>query len=96
MRSELRSFVLAKARGARPPQELTDQTPLLADGWLRSVHLPELLLLMERLRGTPIDVENLKAGDFRDIDTLMDRFGHAPAQHTAPAQNPAPAQHTAP
>lgn len=77
MRSELRSFVLAKAREAQRPEDLTDQTPLLADGWLRSVHLPELLLLMERLRGTQIDVEELKPGDFRDIDTLVSRFGAA-------------------
>lgn len=90
MRSELRSFVLAKAREPRRPEDLTDQTPLLADGWLRSVHLPELLLLMERLRGAPIDVENLKAGDFRDIDTLMVRFGPAARLETASRPDAAP------
>jgi hypothetical protein len=77
MRSELRSFVLGKAKAPVRPEDLTDQTPLLADGWLRSVHLPELLLLMERLRGAPIDVEDLKPGDFRDIDTIVSRFGPA-------------------
>jgi hypothetical protein len=77
MRSELRSFILEKAREPRQPQDLTDQTLLLADGWLRSAHLPELVLLMERLRGAQIDVENLKPGDFRDIDTLVSRFGAA-------------------
>jgi hypothetical protein len=75
MRSELRSFVLAKARGPLEAAALTDQTPLLADGWLRSVHLPELLLLLERLRGAPIQVEDLQPGDFRDIETLVARFG---------------------
>jgi hypothetical protein len=30
---------------------------------------------MERLRGTPIDVEDLRPTDFRDIDTLATRFG---------------------
>jgi len=72
MRSELRAFVLDKARR---DGELSDQTPLLADGWLRSVHVPELLLLLERLRGAPIDVEELRPGDFHDIDTLVRRFG---------------------
>jgi hypothetical protein len=72
MRSELRSWVLSKAK---EPGELTDHTPLIGGGWLRSVHLPELLLLMERLRGEPIDVEDLRPGDFRDIDTLVARFG---------------------
>lgn len=77
MHSELRSFVLDKAKAPLRPEDLTDQTPLLTDGWLRSVHLPELLLLIERLRGAPIDVEDLKPGDFRDIDTLVTRFGAA-------------------
>jgi hypothetical protein len=77
MRSELRSFVLGKAKAPLRPEDLTDRTPLLADGWLRSVHLPELLLLMERLRGAPVDVEDLKPGDFRDIDTIVTRFGTA-------------------
>jgi hypothetical protein len=77
MRAELRSFLLARARGPRRPEDLTDQTPLIADGWLRSVQLPELLLLLERLRGAQIDVENLRPGDFRDIDTLVSRFGTA-------------------
>jgi hypothetical protein len=75
MRSELRSFVLGKAKAPLRPEDLTDQTPLLTDGWLRSVHLPELLLLMERLRGAPIDVEDLRPGDFHDIDTIVTRFG---------------------
>jgi hypothetical protein len=74
MRRELRAFVLEKARVTG---ELTDQTPLLADGWLRSVHVPELLLLMERLRGAPIDVADLRPGDFQDIDTLVAKFGRA-------------------
>jgi hypothetical protein len=71
--------VLAKSREPERNHELNDQTPLLANGWLRSVHLPELLLLLERLRGTPVDVEELRPGDFRDIDTLVSRFGPGPA-----------------
>ena len=53
---------------------LTDQTPLFANRCLRSVHLPELLL--QRLSGVPIEVDDLQPGDFRDIDTLVRRFGH--------------------
>jgi hypothetical protein len=54
--------------------EITDRTALFEQRHLRSVHLPELLLLLERLRGAPIDVESLSAGDFRDIDTIVTRF----------------------
>jgi len=71
-RSELRTWISGKAG-----TEVTDHTQIFADRALRSVHVPELLLLMERLRGEPIDVEQLQAADFRDVETLAARFGPA-------------------
>lgn len=71
-RAELRAWVEAKAG-----VPVTDRQQIFSERTLRSVHIPELLLLMERLRGAPIDVEQLRPGDFRDIDTLVDRFGSA-------------------
>jgi hypothetical protein len=78
IREDLRSFVLAKAAD-REGAAITDQTPLFEERYLRSVHLPELLLLLERLSGTPIDVEDLNPGDFRDIDSMVLRFCKAGA-----------------
>jgi hypothetical protein len=69
-RAELRTWIIGKAG-----VQVTDQTKIFTERVLRSVHVPELLLLMERLRGTPIDVEQLRPADFRDIDTLVARFG---------------------
>src|ERR1700722_8530144 len=60
--------------GAPDDGALTDSTPLFEERRLRSLHLPELLLLLERLRGEPIDVGEPRPGDFRDIDTLVSRF----------------------
>ncbi len=78
IRQTLRSWVLSKAKspdgGAPDHGALTDTTPLFEERRLRSLHLPELLLLLERLRGEPIDVDDLRSGDFRDIDTLVSRF----------------------
>jgi hypothetical protein len=75
-RDRLRAWVRTKT--ADPGGDgFTDRTPLFEERHLRSVHLPELLLLLERLRGAPIDVENLRPGDFRDIDTMVLRFGTA-------------------
>jgi hypothetical protein len=71
MRTELRAWVRGKARG----MEVTDGTPLFEQRILRSVHLPELLLLLERLRGAPIDLERLWPGDFHSIDVMVRRFG---------------------
>ncbi|WP_269858548.1 acyl carrier protein [Streptomyces sp. RPT161] len=73
IRDSLRSWVLAKAAD-RDGATITDQTALFEERYLRSVHLPELLLLLERLSGTPIDVEDLNPGDFRDIDSMVLRF----------------------
>jgi len=73
IRQSLRSWILSKATDA-DSTALTDSTALFEERRLRSVHLPELLLLLERLRGEPIDVEDLRPGDFRDIDTLVLRF----------------------
>jgi hypothetical protein len=71
--STLRQWIAAKAK-ALPPQGLTDDLPLLEGRHLTSLHIPELVLLLERLRGRPIDVERLQAGDFRDIRTIAARF----------------------
>jgi hypothetical protein len=77
----LRAWILTKAT-TLDEQTLTDQTPLFTARHLRSVHLPELILLLERLTGSPIDVENLTAGDLRDIETMLGKFA---AQATSPA-----------
>lgn len=53
---------------------VSDTTPIFEQRALRSVHVPELILLMEALRGRPIDVEELRPADFRDVDTLTRRF----------------------
>lgn len=72
-RAKLRDWILAKNRDS-DPRELSDQTPLLAAGWLRSIHLPELILMLERWRGEPVDVSDLGPGDFQDIETIASRF----------------------
>lgn len=74
IREALRSWV----RGKVPDLDaggLTDDTALFEQRLLRSVNVPELLLLLEGLRGKAIDVDELQPGDFRDIDTLVKRFG---------------------
>lgn len=70
---ELRAWVAGKAKDL-PPGGLTDDLPLLAGRHLTSLHVPELILLLERLRGRAIDVERLEAGDFHSIQTISARF----------------------
>jgi hypothetical protein len=82
-RATLRRWILAK-NSDLDASALSDQTPLLSMRWLRSVHVPELILLLERIRGAPIEVEELGAGDFRDIDTIVTGF-LVPAPNQGPA-----------
>jgi hypothetical protein len=70
---ELRAWIVTRARDL-PPDGLTDDLPLLAGRHLTSLHIPELILLLERLRRAPIDVEQLQSGDFRDVTTIRARF----------------------
>lgn len=69
----IRSWVRSRAK-TPAPEQIDDTTPLFAERHLTSLHVPELLLLLERLRGEPIDPEDLGPGDFRDIDTIVRRF----------------------
>lgn len=73
IRAELRTWVLGKAKDL-PADELTDTTPLFEQRYLRSIHIPELLLYLERISGVEVDAEDLRPADFRDIDTLIARF----------------------
>ncbi|MFX4293300.1 hypothetical protein [Streptomyces bohaiensis] len=70
---QVRNWVTARARDL-PPGGLTDDLPLWEGRHLTSLHLPELILLLERLRRRPVDVEELTAGDFRDITTIAATF----------------------
>lgn len=74
IRAELRTFVQRHAGQVA----VTDDMPLFTLRVLRSVHLPELIILLERLRGAPIDVEQLRIGDFDGIDAMMASFGGKP------------------
>jgi hypothetical protein len=74
IRAELRAF----AQRHTDEVTVTDDTSLFTLGILRSVHLLELIILFERLSGAPVDVEQLRMGDFDSIDAIMARFGARP------------------
>ncbi|WP_438297466.1 acyl carrier protein [Streptomyces sp. HUAS TT7] len=76
LRDGLHTWVRTKA-----PEGVTidDDTALFEQRHIRSIHLPELILLLERLSGVPVDVEELNPRDFRSIDAMVLRFGRAGA-----------------
>ena len=51
-----------------------DATGLFDQGLLKSVQLPELILLIEELRETPVSLDELQPGTFRTVDAIVATF----------------------
>ena len=71
-REKLRVFVLDSTESAIA--DLTDQTHLFENGILKSIQVMDLILFVEEISGQEIDVEGLKPGAFKDIDTIIKNF----------------------
>jgi len=73
IRLALRAFVRDASEGK--VSEVTDTTPLFGkEGALKSVHVLELILLLEELTARPVDVQSLKPGAFIDIEAIVSGF----------------------
>ena len=71
-REKLRAFVLDSTESAIA--DLTDQTHLFENGILKSIQVMDLILFVEEISGQEIDVEGLKPGAVKDIDTIIKNF----------------------
>ncbi len=69
----LRQWVLERNPSLREA-DLADDTPLIERRYLTSLQVPDLLLFIEQLRGTPVDAGRLKPGVFRSIDAIHGAF----------------------
>ena len=72
-KERLRAWVLEHGRRI-DGVELTDQTPLLEKRILSSLQIADLLLFLEELRGTPVELEGLNGASFRDLDSMTRNF----------------------
>lgn len=72
-RERLRDWVI-QASGRTSREALKDDTPLLENRIITSLQVMDLILFIETLARKPIDVERLKPGLFRDIDTILRNF----------------------
>ena len=72
-RESLRAWI-AKRNGRIPAREIADDTPLIEQRILKSLDTLDLIVFLERLRGAPIEIEDLKIGVFRDVDTIVRTF----------------------
>lgn len=57
--------------------DLKDDTPLIEQRIISSLQVMDLILHLERLRGRPVEIENLKPGVFRTLDDIHRNFFQA-------------------
>jgi hypothetical protein len=72
-RAELRAWIVATSGKIRP-EELRDDTPLLEQRIISSLHVAELILFVESLRGGPVDLSLLNGKALRDVDSVCKTF----------------------
>jgi acyl carrier protein len=73
LREALREWIV-KTSGRIDPETLRDDTPILEQRILTSLHVLELVLFLEQVTGRPIDVHRLQPGVFRDVETICRTF----------------------
>ena len=73
-REKVRSWLAEHGRTTVDGATLTDATPLIDEGILSSIQVPELLLFIEDLRGRPVEVSELQPGAFRSVDAIVSTF----------------------
>ncbi len=74
----MRRWILKRAQG-KPVGEFSDQTPILETGILSSLDVVELVLFLENLRGSEVDVDRIEPESLQSIDTLYENFFRTPA-----------------
>ncbi len=79
IKQSLRDWVAARASHL-PDGGIQDDTPLLAQRVVSSLHVMDMVLLIEELTGRPVNVDQLSPGVFRDIDSIFRSF-FAEARH---------------
>lgn len=72
-RQALRQWILQK-NGKIKVEDLADDTAIIEQRIVTSLQLMDLILNLEKLTGNPIDVEQLKPGVFRSIDSIYKNF----------------------
>ncbi len=72
-RAELRAWIVSTS-GKIKEAELKDDTALLEQRIISSLHVADLVLFIESLRGGPIDIALLNGKSLRSIDAVCETF----------------------
>lgn len=53
---------------------IDSSTPILEQRIISSIQIMDLILYLQHLKGKPIDVNNIQAGVFSSVNTIVDTF----------------------
>ena len=73
LRAQLREWVV-QTSGKIRPEELHDDTPLIEQRVISSLHITDLILFLESLRGSPVDLDLISGASFKDINAVCKTF----------------------
>ena len=74
IQQQLRAWLLEHSSNAVPPEQFTDELPILEVGLLNSLDIVEFVLFIEDLRGVEVDTDEIEPEVFTSINTLWDAF----------------------
>lgn len=75
LKQQLKQWVM-ETNGSINSEQLLYDTPILEQRIITSVQITDLILYLEYLRGSPIDVERIGPGVFSTINRIHDTFLH--------------------
>ena len=73
VKQELKQWI-ATTNGSIQPDQLTDDLAILEQRIIKSVHVMDLILLLEHLRGKPVAVDQIQPGAFASVSAIMAAF----------------------
>lgn len=72
-KQELLNWVLKVSTKVKA-EELTVTTPLIETRIITSMQVMELILFLEKLKGSRLNMKNMKPGAFTNIETIYNAF----------------------
>jgi acyl carrier protein len=69
----LRDWIV-KANGKIELKQLSNETPIIEQRIITSLQVMDLIFFIEKLSNGSIEVESLKVGVFRNINSIYDNF----------------------
>jgi len=72
-KKQLKEWIIKK-NGKISSQDLNEETGILEKKIISSLQVMDLILYLEKINGSPVDLENIKPGAFSTINSIYNTF----------------------